>query len=177
MLEASIKICFVQCSSYTSTVEEKLDEFETVLASQRISIKNNLPLTLLSETARGDFAEEVGRIYGLTSAYVHLTPMQILASIEAAKAGVTAGKERPEDVDELNLIVERALAASLVLLFHSVPSWVAGDWLVELDGRSIDWHFAGSRFIAEIDSHFDYKHERQASLEAIRETRQSRIRF
>lgn len=58
--------------------------------------------------------------------------------------------------------IERVMAASLVLLFHSVPSNVAGDWFVEDDGSSIIWHFAGSKFIAGIDSYFDYKHERQS---------------
>lgn len=177
LLEASIKICFVQRASYGSSVEDKLAEFDKVLSSQRISIKENLDLDMLPEGLRPAFAEEVGRLYGFSSAYVHLTPAQILASIGAAEAGVSAGKERPTDVEALNGIAERVMAASLVLLLHSVPSWVAGDWLVERDGASIDWHFMGSRFIAGIDSHFDYKHERQATLEAIQRGRKALIRF
>lgn len=177
LLEASIKICFVQRASYGSSVEEKLAEFDKVLASQRISIKENIVLDMLPDELRAAFTEEVGRLYGLTSAYVHLTPVQILASIEAAEAGISAGKERPADVDALNGIAERVMAVSLVLLLHSVPGWVAGDWLVEGDGASIAWHFMGSRFIAGIDSHFDYKHERQATLEMIQLERKASIRF
>lgn len=177
LLEASIKICFVQRASYGSSVDDKLAEFDKVLASQRISIKENLDLDMLPDRLRTAFAEEVGRLYGLSSAYVHLTPAQILASIEAAEAGVSAGKERPADVEALNGIAERVMAASLVLLLHSVPDWVAGDWLVEGDGASIDWHFMGSRFIAGIDNHFDYKHERQATLETIQRERKASIRF
>ena len=177
LLEASIKVCFVQRESYTSTVEQKLAEFEKILSSQRISVKNNLVLSLMTDTLNSEFAEEVGRLYGVTSSYVHLTPSQILASIDAAEAGVTAGKERPEDIENLNSIAERVMAASLVLLLHSVPDWVAGDWLVESNGQSIGWHFAGSRFIAGIDAHFDYKHERQATLPDIQQVRESRVRF
>ncbi len=177
LLEASIKICFVQRASYGSSVEDKLVEFDKVLSSQRISIKENLDLDMLPDGLRPAFAEEVGRLYGLCSAYVHLTPVQILASIGAAEAGVSAGKERPADVEALNCIAERVMAASLVLLLHSVPGWVAGDWLVDGDGASINWHFMGSRFIAGIDSHFDYKHERQGTLEAIQSARKASVRF
>lgn len=177
LIEASIKICFVERESYRSSVEEKLQAFEKVLSSQRISIKENLRLELLPVTLRAPFADEVGRLYGLTSAYVHLTPRQILERIAAVEAGVTPGMERPADVDALNEIAERAMAVSLVLLFHCVPDWVAGDWLVDDDGSSTRWHFQGSRFIAAIDSYFDYKHERQEHLDEIRNLRDDRVRF
>ena len=72
---------------------------------------------------------------------------------------------------ELNLLAERVLAASLVLLFHSVPSWVAGDWLVDRNGSTIDWHFVQSKFIADLDKQFDYKHERQDRLAEIQAQR------
>ena len=132
---------------------------------------------MLPDGLRPTFAEEVGRLYGLTSAYVHLTPAQIIASIEAAEAGASAGNERPADVESLNGIAERVMAVSLVLLLHSVPDWVAGDWLVERDGASLTWHFKGSRFIAGVDSYFDYKHERQSTLETIQRERKTSIRF
>ena len=53
----------------------------------------------------------------------------------------------------------------------------AGDWLVEGDGSSMRSHFMGSRFLAGIDGHFDYKAERQARLVDIRAQRAARIRF
>lgn len=177
LIEASTKICFVQQKSYSSTVEDKLSKFNKEFASQRVSIKKNLDLELLPDSLRDQFVEEVGRLYGFASSYVHLSPQQILDSIERAEAGVTAGKERPADVDNFNCFAERSMAASLVLLFHSVPSSVAGDWFVEDDGSSIIWHFAGSKFIAGIDSYFDYKHERQSRLAMIRADRESQIRF
>ncbi len=77
----------------------------------------------------------------------------------------------------LNAVAQRVMAASLVLLFHSVPGWVAGDWLVESDGSSIDWYFTKSRFIAGIDSEFDYKHERKERLAQIQAEREARIAF
>ncbi|KQN01809.1 hypothetical protein ASE85_21700 [Sphingobium sp. Leaf26] len=177
LLEASVKIAAVQQGSQATTIEEKLEGFDKELRSPSISAKKRLELSLLTEADRLAFDEEVGRLYGLASNYVHLSPTQIVSSIEAAKAGVTAGKERPSDVLELNRMAERSMAASLVLLFHSVPEWVAGDWLVEGDGASINWYFTKSRFIAAMDSSFDYKHERQATLIKIQEVRAARIAF
>jgi hypothetical protein len=177
MLEASIKLCFVQQENYASKVAEKLCEFDKELSSQRISIKENLDLDMLPETDRSPFTEEVGRLYGLTSGYVHLTPGQIVERIAAIQAGRTAGFETPEDIAALNNLVSRVLAASLVLVFHSVPPYVAGDWLVRGDGSTVDSHFLGSRFLAGIDAHFDYKHERKSRLAEIAAARAARVRF
>lgn len=177
LVEASIKICFVQQQSYASTIKNKLETFDKELSSQRISIKQNLSLSTLPEELHEAFNEEVGRIYGLTSNYVHLTPPQIQERILAVEAGRTAGNESAEDIDEMNFLVSRGLAASLVLLFHSAPQYVAGDWLVEENGATVDWHFMGSRFFAGMDSYFDYKHERQAKLVDIRSLREARVIF
>jgi hypothetical protein len=177
LLEASVKLAYVQQEGSGTTVLEKLERFDKELSSSKISIKKTLNLALLPEAFREAFREEVGRLFSLTSAYVHLSPMQIQASIEAAEAGITAGKERVSDIEALKAITERVLAASLVLMLNSMPYWVAGDWLVGEDGRSPDWHFTRSRFIAAMDSEFDYKHERQADLYAIQAERQARIDF
>lgn len=136
-----------------------------------------LILWLAMIVRNGSVLMEAPECYGLTSAYVHLTPSQIMASIEAAQAGVTAGRERPHDIQGLNRLAERTMAASLVLLLHSVPRWVSGDWLVEPDGSSTAWYFMGSRFIAGMDGEFDYKHERQDRLTEIRDARAAAIRF
>lgn len=177
IVEASIKICLVQQKDYASTIAEKMQRFDKELASQRISIKNNLELTLLPEVLRDEFGEEVGRVYGLTSNYVHLTPSQITERIMAVDAGRIGGRESKQDFEALTSLVERGLAVSLVLLFHSVPEFVAGDWLVESDGTTTGWVFVESRFIAGIDSHFDYKHERQEKLVVVRAARSAVSRF
>jgi hypothetical protein len=80
-------------------------------------------------------------------------------------------------VNAFNSVLERGLALSLVFLFHSVPEYVAGDWLVELDGRTNDWLFMDSKYLASMDAFFDYKNERKDKLSLIRQARQARIRF
>lgn len=177
MIEASIKLCFAQQRDYALPVPDKLAQFEKELSSERISIKNNLALAMLPEASRPVFADEVGRLYGLTSGYVHLTPAQIHERIAAVDAGRTAGKEGPADIESLNALIERVLAATLVLILHSVPEYVAGDLLVEDDGSTVRWRFMRSRFLAGMDSHFDYKAERQGRLAEIAAARTANIRF
>lgn len=177
ILETSIKLCFVQQQDYAMPMEEKLVYFEDVLKSQKISINKNITLGMLPEDARGSFNEEVGRLYGLTSSYVHLTPAQIKERINAVDSGKTAGKESAEDILALNEIITRGLSASIVLLYHAVPPYVAGDWLVEENGSTVRWYFSGSRFIAMIDEYFDYKHERQHDLAGVKDKRRESISF
>ncbi|WP_192250790.1 hypothetical protein [Mesorhizobium caraganae] len=177
LIEASIKLCFVQQQGYDLTIAEKLGQFEDVLWSQRISIQRNINLLLLPEAKRPQFVEEVGRLYGVTSTFVHLTPAQIEERIALTSQGRLPGREIPAEIDEFNQLISRGMAASLVLLFHSVPTHVAGEWLVQHDGTTLDWYFAGSRFIAAIDSDFDYKHERQDKLAEVQAARAAKVSF
>ncbi|MGQ0582215.1 MAG: hypothetical protein ACT4O6_09790 [Reyranella sp.] len=178
VIETSIKLCFVQQKAASgSTVAEKLDRFDGELSSQRISIKNNIDLHLLAAPVQADFNDEVGRLYGLTSGYVHLSPSQIRERIAAVDAGRAAGQDVAADVIQLNELTARTLAVSLALIFHSVPEWVAGDWLVESDGTTVLSYFTRSRFIAAMDSFFDYKAERKGQLDRIVATRASNIKF
>lgn len=178
IIESSIKLCFVQQKAERgSTIAEKIQEFDRELLSQRISIKNNLTLGMLASPMVEEFYEEVGRLYGQTSNYVHLTPGQINERITAVDEGRAVGQETPEEIAQLNSMASRSLAASLVLIFHSVPEWVAGEWLVESDGATVPWYFTASRFIAAIDSHFDYKHERKKHLADVITARTANIKF
>lgn len=177
ILEMSIKLCFIQQSQYSSKIISKLSSFDSILDSSKISIKNQISLDLLPQQKQSAFSTEVGQFYGETSNYVHLTTTQIKERIEMVDAGRTSGLESPDDVDLLNMQIERGLAYSLVYLFHSVPSNIAGDWFVNSDGKTVDWLFAESKYIAAIDEYFDYKAERQSKLEEIRDARQKRVRF
>jgi hypothetical protein len=64
--------------------------------SQRISIKENLDLDMLPDGLRTAFTEEVGRLYGLTSVYVHLTRRRSsAASKRPRKASLRVKSARP----------------------------------------------------------------------------------
>jgi hypothetical protein len=177
VLEMSIKVCRIQQQSYSTSVTEKLTSLKDTIDSTNISMQKQIDLHLLPEQVRSSFIEEVGRITGLSSNYVHWTTSQILERIEMVEAGRNSGRESPEDVDKLNLFVARGLAASLVFLFHAVPEYVAGDWLVGPNGERQASLFEQSRFIAHIDEYFDYKHERQAHLDSLKRARWAAVTY
>lgn len=177
VLEASVKLCFVQQQNYGSSVSNKIASYRNQLNSPSISIKNQLILGMLPVTEVPTFQAEVGRLYGTASNYVHLSVTQLLERIELVNTGRTSGNESATDVDSLNIQIARFLACSLVLILHAVPQHVAGDLLVERDGSSNAWYFRKSKFIALLDSAFDYKAERQQRLKEIREERARAIEF
>ena len=177
ILEMSIKLCRIQQQDYKADIATKLISLKTTLDTTNISMQKQIHLTLLPEAQRAVFYEEVGRLYGQTSEYVHWTSAQIHERIAMVDQGRTSGDESAEDIRNLNSLIARGLAASFVFLFHSVPEYVAGDFLVESDGASLDWPFSRSRFMAHIDECFDYKHERKERLEGIRLKRWAAVSY
>lgn len=177
ILEMSVKLCRVQQEQPRSTVATKLESLKRILDTTNISIQNQITLGLLPEPIRADFTQSVGRFYGETSQYVHLTRAQVMERIALVQAGRTSGMESAEDIEALNLVVARGLALSLVFLFHAAPQYVVGDLLVQSEGSSLNWFFAGSKYIAAIDEGFDYKAERQDNLAEIKRKRQELIKF
>ncbi|MBY5545990.1 hypothetical protein HFO61_03895 [Rhizobium leguminosarum] len=176
VVEASIKLCFVQQRSYQSSIVEKLETFRKELESPRIPLRD-VKLSMLSSDTVRDFTEEAGRLYGRTSSYIHWSASQIQERMDQMEKGNSVGRESQETVQATNDLIRRSLAASLVLVFHSVPEYVAGDTMVEKNGKTIDSYFLQSRYLAEIDAYFDYKHERQKTLNDIKESRAARICF
>lgn len=177
ILEMSIKVCRIQQQDYNADIATKLISLKATFDTTNISMQKQANLTLLPEAQRAVFYEEVGRLYGQTSEYVHWTSAQTHERIAMVDQGRTSGNESVEDIKNLNSLIARGLAASLVFLFHSVPEYVAGDYLVESDGASLDWLYSSSRFMAHIDEYFDYKHERKENLESIRLKRWAAVNY
>lgn len=177
ILEASAKLAAVQQSEHDKEIALRIKRFDELLSSHKISIQKSVELGMLPERVRRQFVDEVGKLYRGSSSYVHWTPSQIVERGEALASGRVAGQETAEEIIGLNNTLARTLAASLVLILHSVSPSVSGDILVEPDGSTWDWYFTRSKFIATIDSFFDYKHERQRDLIAIQEQRARRLAF
>ena len=175
LLEASIKLCFVQQSSAQSTIEDKLVIFQRELDSSSISLKNSVSLDLLPEIDREELSSQVGRLYGETSKFVHLTVHQLESRMRIAGQGHAPASLSKESLISLNESIEKTLSASFVYLSHSVPQYAAADFLVRRDGSSNEWCLGSNRFIALLDEHFDYKHERTRNLQSIRNTRWARV--
>ncbi len=177
LLEMSIKMAYIQQKDYNLPSIKKIKHFKKVLKSPKITLMRDVDLNLLKDELKISFLEECGRLFGFSSNFIHLTSGQILSRIKLIEAGRSIGNESPEDLEELNDFLERIYAISIVFMMHSVPSYIAGDWLVEKDGSTIDWYFIKSKYIAAIDEKFDYKHERRERLNEIAEARAINIRF
>lgn len=177
ILETAIKLCYIQQEQGAMAISEKLTTFKEELNSPSISLKNRINLSLIPTEHHAMLLEETGRIYGQTSSYVHLSAAQVIERISAVNAGHTSGKESIESTKELISLSERALALSLVFIFHSIPKWVVGDFMIETSTALPDWHFLGSKYIAMIDANFDYKHERQKNLQEFIAARTQAVKF
>ena len=70
LVELSIKVCYIEQQYQKLPFAEKLEAARRPLDSTNIGIKKNLSLSLLPETLRGDFCEELGRLYGDASNWV-----------------------------------------------------------------------------------------------------------
>lgn len=171
LLEMSIKLCFIQQASEASTTEDKVALFGRELDSPNINLRKRVTLSLLPEAQRELFSEHVGRLYGESSNYVHLTTTQLQRRLELVDSGRKPGEESLEEVIALNQQILHNLAAAFVFVAHSVPSFAAGDLFVSADGSSHRWMLAADKFIAFLDEHFDYKHERQEVLDTVRAER------
>ncbi|MBR9794385.1 MAG: hypothetical protein GYB58_21845 [Gammaproteobacteria bacterium] len=177
LLELSIKVSFIQRERYFSTIEEKLAEFDKEIKAPSISPMKRIDLSYLKDDTKPVFLEEVGRLYGAASSFVHVTPKSIEYRQHRVGDGRIMGKESSEDLTKLNDLLQSIYAASLVFLSHSVPQYVIGDWLVDRTGELTKWHYIGSRYIAEIDSTLDYKAERKEILERVVRQRALGIQF
>lgn len=177
LLELSIKVSFIQRESYFSTIEEKLAEFDKEIKAPSISPMRRIDLSYLKDDTKPDFLEEVGRLYGAASSFVHVTPKSIEYRQNRVGDGRIMGKESKDDLAKLNDLLQSIYAASLVFLSHSVPQYVIGDWHVDRTGELTKWHYIGSRYIAEIDSTLDYKAERKEILERVVRERDLGIQF
>lgn len=176
IVEASTKLCFVQQKNYRSSISEKLEKFRKQLESPRIPIRD-LELAMLSPQTTLAFIEDAGRLYGRTSSFIHWSAGQIYERMEELEKGNSIGHESVETVRATNDLIRRSLAISLVLILHSVPQYVSGDFMVDSDGKTVQSYFLQSKYLAEIDANFDYKHERQKDLEEIRASRAARLAF
>ncbi len=55
-----------------------------------------------------------------------------------------------------------------------MPQYVVGDFM---EPRKDDYYFNKSKFVMKIDEAFDYKHERQSTLEEYKKKRTLAIEF
>ena len=176
LIEVAIKSYFIVKNSQKLTFKEQIEEYDKLLNSSNINPINTLDFYYLEDYSE-EFKTETKRLYGFLSKYTHASSHQLLERLSRNDSGITIGYEGIKELKELNNSIEKVYSIVIVLIFHSVAQYVPGDFLVESDGRTVDWYFTKSKYISLIDEKFDYKHERQGILKELEIERKHRIKF
>jgi hypothetical protein len=176
LIEVAIKSCLIFRNSQKETFKEQIEEYEKLLNSSNINPLNTLNFGYLG-TSNEEFKTDVKKLYGHLSKYTHSSSHQLLERLSRSDSGRTIGYEGIEELKKINDNIEKVYAIVIVMIFHSVAQYVPGDFLVENNGRTIDWYFNRSKYISLIDEKFDYKYERQTILDELKLERKNRIKF
>ncbi len=177
LLELSIKLAYIQQKNYSMPILEKLNIFNKIIKSTSISPMRDIDFEYLEKDSAEKFLVGVGRLYGESSRFVHVSPESIKYRRKRISDERVIGKESETDLKELNDILQKMYAASIVFISHSIPKYVIGDWHIDSTGELKNWYYMKSKYVAEIDSTLDYKRERKEILERIQAERISHIAF
>lgn len=175
LIELAIKACLISQQLSEKTSEEQIEQFRDILRSTNISMIKSINFHLFDETQKEQFVTTTTRMYGELCRYVHSTPYQMEERVRLGTIGRHIGFEGIDELRELNDEIGSALSSVLILLFHAIPQWCVGDYIVERNGNTVDTYYSKYGFFAAIDKQFDYKHERQDKLEEIQTIRNLRM--
>lgn len=165
MLEVAVNTAFADEEASDLDLAGRIDFFRSKrVEKQNVDHIRDLPLRMLGDE-REEFIEATRTAWVHSSNYVHLTKRRIDEKVSLRAQGVRLGLETPEMLAAAVRDVHNVCSIVTVLAFETVGPDFTGDILVNggLDSRE-DWPFHSNRFIAAVDAHFDYRHERQADL-------------
>ncbi len=175
LIEVAIKATFITQTNTEEDFETQLVTYRKLLKNPGINSVNRIKFPFIKDEGFiKDFRVDIKRMYGDLCNYVHLTPEQLTEKITLSKDGKPFDKLSKVEFEILNSEIAKTFSYICVLFFNSMPQYVVGDFF---EPGLPDYYFNKSKYIAEIDKEFDYKHERQAKLEKLTETRNNRIEF
>lgn len=177
MLEVAVNTAFVDEAAAPQDLDGRIQFYRgRQVSKSNVDHVRQLPLRMLGEYQRQEFREATLDAWVNASNYVHLTKRRIDEKVKRRAEGVRLGFETPEMLAGVVQSLHDACSIVVVLAFETIGPDFTGDLLVAggLDA-SDDWPFHQNRFLAAIDAHFDYKHERQSSLPEHKSRRQRRL--
>lgn len=175
LIEVAIKAAFITQTNTEEDFEKQLVTYRKLLKNPGINSINRIDFPFMKdEEIVKEFRIEVKRMYGDLCNYVHLTPEQLTEKILLSKDGKPFDKLSQVEIGILTSELSKTFSYICVLFFNSMPQYVVGDFF---EPGLPDYYFNKSKYIAEIDKEFDYKHERQSKLEQLVEIRNERIEF
>ncbi|MDX1766614.1 MAG: DUF5677 domain-containing protein [Arenibacter troitsensis] len=176
IIELAIKAAYINQQNDNEHFEVQIQNFERLLKDSGISIIKELNYPFFDSDTEliEEFSLEIRRMYGTLCKYVHTSPDQLLEKIQIAESRTELGKLTLEEYRTLNYEIGKTFSYITVLLFNSMPHYVVGDFM---EPRKEDYYFNKSKFVMKIDEAFDYKHERQLTLEEFKKRRTLAIEF
>jgi hypothetical protein len=174
LIELAVQALFTDQEMGTSSFDVRLEFFKRKVNHSSADHIRDVGLGLLASRDH-EFKQHVIKAWAAASTYVHPTNAQMRERFSMTAAGAGLGFETVEQLRSAVDEVGRVLGIGLVLCFHAIGQSFTGDFIVDgVDGDDT-WPFHSDQFVAAIDEFFDYKHERQEHLAAIRARRARRL--
>jgi len=176
MLEVAVNTAFVDEINAKATFAERIAFFQgKKVRKKNVDHIKDLPLRMLGNK-RADFVQATINAWVEASNHVHPTKQRIAEKLRLRAEGVDLGFETTDMLAKAVQDFHDACSVVMVLAFETIGPAFTGDMLVGLLDADDAWPFHENEFIATVDSFFDYKCERTASLDDHIVRRQRRIR-
>lgn len=172
LIDSSMRYLYVDQQLWRGSIEEKLVFFDKKVDKSNIKYIKDIDLHMIkSPDLKSEFTSEYKSTYYKACEYVHASTKQIEERFALYEQGITIGLDRAEQLQEVAELLSEAYSSLLVFTFHAAGVSTAGDLMVDTLSPHDNWVYNGNKYLAEIDRHFDYKHERKeflSEIEAIR---------
>jgi hypothetical protein len=177
MLEVAVNIAYVDEVKARGSLDERISHYRSKSVNKsNVDHVFEIPLRMLG-THKAPFAASVRDAWVRASNYVHLTKRRIDEKLRLREQGVILGFETLDMLKQVVSEVHEACSIVMALTFETIGPSFTGDILVDSLDAQDKWSFHASEYIAIIDSHFDYKHERKDKLNQITRRRNERIKY
>ncbi|WP_032096112.1 MULTISPECIES: hypothetical protein [unclassified Alteromonas] len=177
MLEIAVNVAYVDEVRAKVSFDEKVAFYRgKKVHKSNVDHVLDLPLRLFGEHNH-KFATSVRSAWVRASNYVHLTKKRIDEKLSLREKGISLGMEAVDMLKDIVSEVNEVCSTVVALTFETIGPSFTGDLLVGSLDEQDEWAFHANGYIALIDSHFDYKHERQGRLEEIQQRRENRIKY
>jgi len=175
LIDSSMRYLFVDQQLWRGKLNEKVVYFDKKIDKSNIKYINDIDLHMIdNQSLKKSFCIEYTQTYYRACEYVHASTRQIEERLSLYEQGITIGLERAEQLQEVAELLSEVYSTILVFTFHASGVSTVGDLMVDTLSPQDGWIYNGNKYIAEIDRHFDYKHERKAILQELEVMRSER---
>ena len=175
LIDSSMRYLFVDQQLWRGKLNEKVLYFDKKIDKSNIKYINDIDLHMIDDQGlKKSFCSEYTQAYYKACEYVHASTRQIEERFALYEQGITIGLERAEQQQEVAELLSEVYSTLLVFTFHASGVSTVGDLMVDTLSPQNEWVYNGNKYIAEIDRHFDYKHERKEVLQELEKMRAER---